>query len=160
MKYRKKFKYSFGVLKPDCLERGLVDKSFELIKSKGLRIIFYKKFKFKRSDVKFLYKRCLDAPWFETLVTYLTSGYSMVYIAESCNDKDCAIESLNDVTGFRIPSEAKPNTLRSLGESVCENIAHSTSNIETFWQEVKHFLTKKEIKDLNLETQKILDVGD
>ena len=155
MEQRKIFKYSFGILKPDCLKRNLVSKSFELIESTGLKIIFYKKFKFKRSDVELLYKRCLDAPWFNTLVKYLLSGDSIIYITESYDDNRCAIEVLNEVTGFRIPSEAKPNTLRSLGENVCENISHSTCDIETFWQEVEHFLNKKEIKDLNLEDQKI-----
>ncbi|MDD5318378.1 MAG: nucleoside-diphosphate kinase [Candidatus Pacebacteria bacterium] len=144
-------KYSFGVLKPDCIKLNLVDRAIELVCSRGLRIIFSKKVMLKPIDVEFLYSRCRQLSFFENLLKFMTSGEIMVYITES-TDSNCAIRTLNSVTGHTNPVEAKPDTLRSMGKNVCENIAHSTADEQTFWSEVRYFLTKEEIKTLRLES--------
>jgi len=148
MREKNKFQYSFGVLKPDCIRRNLVSKAFELVESNKLEIIFKKEYLFSREDVEHLYERCLDAPWFNELVEYMTSGVSILYITKTKLENVCAIETLNNVTGFRIPEKAKEKTLRKLGTSVKENIAHSTSDIDKFWYEVRYFLKKEEIDKL------------
>lgn len=80
----------------------------------------------------------------------MTSGEVIIYIAEAPNGK-CAIATLNSVTGHTNPELAKSNTLRSLGSDVCENIAHSTADENTFWDEVRYFLSVEDIKRLGLE---------
>lgn len=146
-----KAKYSFGVLKPDCIRRKLTQKAFQIIEKGGLKIIYRKDYKFSKKDVEHLYERCLDAPWIDTLVEYMTSNKSILYIAEIKDCNLCAITTLNDITGFRIPEQAKKGTLRRLGESVKENISHSTSDIDKFWYEVEYFFTSEEIKKLGIE---------
>lgn len=137
-------RYSFGLLKPDCLERNLVGKAFELIQSRGLRIVYLKQTKLNRKDVEFLYSRCLKSTFFENLVNFMTSGDVIIYLVKS-DTKNDAISILNSVTGFTDPSGAKPNTLRGLGESVCRNIAHSTADRESFWSEVIYFINNQHV---------------
>lgn len=136
-------RYSFGLLKPDCVERGLVEKAFTLIRSSGLKIVYLRQIKLTRKDVEFLYSRCLQSTFFENLVNFMTSGDVIIYLVKSDNKKDDAIRILNSVTGFTDPSRAKSKTLRGLGENVCRNIAHSTADEETFWSEVRYFIDNK-----------------
>lgn len=143
-------KYSFGMLKPDCIKRNLVSKATDLIERGGLKIIFSKRTLLEKRDVSFLYSRCKESPFFENLITFISSGEVVLYIVEA-SEGICAIRTLNSVTGNTDPAKAKPNTLRSLGISVCENIAHSTDNEKTFWSEVTYFLGDIEITNLKLE---------
>jgi len=143
-------KYSFGILKPDCVRRGLVDDAFTMVRKFDLEIILYKKTLLTVQDVEFLYSRCSAAPFFQNLVRFMTSGEVVVYLVRSSGEM-CAIKALNKATGYTDPLVARPGTLRSMGTDVCENIAHSTSDQESFWAEVRHFLPG-EVNALKLES--------
>ena len=135
--------YSFGLLKPDCLERGLVEQAFGLIEKQGLRIVFQKKHRLSIQDVFFLYQRCIGKEFFGIMTDFLTSNDSLLYVVVSETEIDVP-KLLNHIVGETNPTKAEPNTLRSLGESICRNIAHSAENHEVFLREVGHFLNKEE----------------
>ncbi len=139
--------YSFGVLKPDCLERGLRQRAFSRIEGVGLTVVFEKKLRFSRADAEFLYDRCRSSSFFENLVRFMTSNDVVVYVVKG---DGCAIETLNEVVGHTNPSLAKSGTLRSLGESVCRNISHSTASPETLKREASYFLSTQERMDIGL----------
>lgn len=145
-------KYSFGILKPDCVRRDLIDQAFEVVRARGLKVIFSKKIRLTSESAQFLYNRCRESNFFENLIYFMTSGDVVVYVVEALNG-ECAIKTLNSATGHTNPAQAKPNTLRSLGFDVCENIAHSTTDEQTFWLEVNHFLNEQERLDLKLEPE-------
>lgn len=145
-------KYSFGILKPDCVERNLIEKVFQLIRARELKIIYSKQIRLSERDVEFLYGRCRQYNFFENMIKFMTSGDVVIYLVKSKNEED-AIRILNSVTGSTDPTKAKQGTLRGLGENVCRNIAHSTADSETFWSEVKYFLNNKEILTLGLELE-------
>ncbi|MBI2065535.1 MAG: hypothetical protein HYT68_00480 [Candidatus Zambryskibacteria bacterium] len=142
-------KHSFGVLKPDCVRRNLVNQAFKLIRSSGLKVIFSKKLRFEPKDAEFLYFRCRNSYFFESLIKFMTSGEVVIYIVEARNG-ECAINILNEIVGHTDPTKAKPGTLRSLGIDVCENITHSTADEKSFQSEVMYFLNNEEIKRLKL----------
>lgn len=144
-------RYSLGILKPDCVRRGLVDVALGLVQNYGLRVIFKKKTLLESKDAEFLYSRCAEADFFKPLVKFMTSGEVLIYIVEIDGD-DCAIKILNEATGHTDPSVARSGTIRKLGLSVRENLAHSTMNEETFWSELVYFLTEKEVGELKLES--------
>lgn len=135
-------RYSFGLLKPDCLERNLVEKVFELIRSRGLRVVHSRQIRLSKEDVSFLYRRCRQSDFFENLVKFMISGDTIIFLVKSTNNED-AIRILNSVTGFTDPRKAKLGTLRKLGENVRRNIAHSTADKKTFWSETKYFFNDK-----------------
>lgn len=144
-------RYSLGILKPDCVRRGLVDQAFELVRGYGLRIVLTKRMKLEPKDAEFLYSRCRESHFFESLVEFMTSGEVILYLVEARNGT-CAIKGLNKVTGYTNPADAREGTLRSLGKDVCENISHSTADATTFWSEARYFLTEEEISELKLES--------
>ena len=136
-------RYSFGLLKPDCLERNLVEKAFRLVELRGLQIIYSRQTRLNKEDVDFLYSRCRQNDFFENLINFMISGDIIVYLVKSANDKEDAIRILNSVTGFTDPVMAKSDTLRGLGENVRRNIAHSVADKKAFWSEVGYFINNR-----------------
>jgi len=137
-------KHSFGLLKPDCLERELVEKALGLIENRGLKVVFIKKYRFSIEDVYFLYNHCIGKEFFGNMINFFTSNDSILYVVKTNNEEINVFKLLNSVVGDTNPINAKPNTLRNLGESISRNIAHSSSNEETFIREVCYFLTAEE----------------
>jgi nucleoside-diphosphate kinase len=144
-------RYSFGILKPDCIRRNLVEEAQRLVLVSGLQIVFSKKRRLERPDVEFLYSRCRNSDFFGNLIRFMISGDVVTYVVES-RDGSCAIRTLNEVTGHTNPENAQPGSLRHLGVNVCENIAHSTMDEGSFWAEIRYFLTEEELALLKLES--------
>ncbi|MBI5306735.1 hypothetical protein HZB04_04110 [Candidatus Wolfebacteria bacterium] len=140
-------KYAVSILKPDCLQRKLVGTVKQILLSSGLKILLQKKFRFDRKGVEIVYNRCMGLEFFEGLTDFLTSSDSIALLVE---DADNAIRKLNSVVGNTNPKLAKPGTIRSLGEDIRYNLAHSTADEQAFWREVRYIFTKNELQKIGL----------
>lgn len=140
--------FSFGVLKPDCVQRGLVERAFALITERGLRVILRKKIIFSRTDVAFLYRRLIEKDFFPRLADFMTSAEIIVFVVQSENSN--AIHELNSVTGHTDPAQAKPKTLRRMGENICRNISHSSSDEVTAREDFLYFFSEEELRNVGL----------
>lgn len=129
-------KYSFGLLKPDCLKRDLVDDVFEMIKSAGFKIIANRRVRLTSMQVAGVWPTCVGESFYEEMLEFSLSGDSIVFIVEGDN----AIDRLSDLVGHHDPVIAKDGTIRKrFATSLTENIIHSTLNLEIFWEEVTLF---------------------
>lgn len=136
-------KYSFGLLKPDCLKRGLVEEVFEMIESAGLRIVTSKQVRLTEAQVAGVWPTCVGEYFYEEMVEFSLSGDSIVFIAEGDN----AIDRLSDLVGHHDPAIAKEGTIRKrFATSLMENIIHSTLDEKTFWEETALFFEVFSIK--------------
>lgn len=129
-------KYSFGLLKPDCVKRDLVQEVFKMIELAGLKIIASKRVRLTREQVAGVWPTCVGEYFYEEMVKFSLSGDSIVFVAEGDN----AIDRLSDLVGHRDPAIAKEGTIRGrFATSLTENVIHSALNVETFWEEVALF---------------------
>lgn len=140
--------FSFGVLKPDCVQRGLVEQAFILITERGLRVVLRKKVFLSKADAVFLYRQLAQKDFFHRLIDFMTSGEVFIFIVQSQNDD--AIRELNSVTGHTNPAQAKPKTLRNMGENICRNIAHSSSDEVTAKENFLYFFAKENLHSVGL----------
>jgi len=140
--------FSFGVLKPDCVQRGLVEQAFTLIAERGLKVVLRKKVILSMVDAAFLYRRLTENDFFPYLVDFMTSAEVVLFVVQSQNDN--AIHELNSVTGHTDPALAKPKTLRSMGKNVRHNISHSSSDEATAREDYLYFFSKKELRTVGL----------
>lgn len=92
----------------------------------GLKILLQKKFRFDRKGVEIVYNRCMGMEFFEGLADFLTSGDSIALLIEDVDNN--AIRKLNSIIGNTDPKLAKQGTIRSLGQDIRYNLAHSTSD--------------------------------
>lgn len=140
--------YSGGILKPDCIERGLEDTVFSLIKSAGLDIVLIKRLWLSLSEIRVIYDHCIDKPYFDGLANFMMSN-EVVYYVISGKDKNVH-KVLDRVVGHTDPKKSEVGTIRKMGKNIRYNLIHSTSNDKTFLREVRLLLTEQELNLLFL----------
>ena len=127
---------SFGLLKPDCLKRGLENEVLALIESAGLRIIQSKRVRLTRADVDVIWTTCRGTYFYEDMVAFSLSGDCIIFIVEG---KD-AINGLSRLVGHFDPLIAAPGTIRHrFGTSKMESVIHSSLDKRAFRTEVSLF---------------------
>ncbi len=145
----------FGLLKPDCTKRGLVDIVIKDIEMYGFVIRNRYRRRLDTFDVFILYGHNRDKWFYKSLEEYMTIEDSVPFIAESKNGYD-AIDTLKELVGYYIIELAKPNTIRKkyaipnfFNIDVIQTIIHSSNNTDERNRELKHFFPE-EYKNLNL----------
>lgn len=133
--------HSLGLLKPDCLERGLDRWALKKVQDYELEIVLTKRLTFTPELVDAFYPQCRLRDYYGGLCTHLCSGPSLVYIVRG----EDAIDRLSALVGFNEPAFAAPGTIRSQGESIRRNLAHSSENFDQFFREAVVIFTKEEV---------------
>ena len=135
--------YSFGLLKPDCLKRGIEKKVLAIIEAAGLEIIAIKRVRLTKKEVDIIWSSLSKEDFYEEFLKFCLSGDCMVFIVKGHD----AIVKLNDLVGHWDPKRAEKHTIRhQYGTSVMENVIHSSATEEAFWKEVSLFFTQSELK--------------
>lgn len=131
--------YSFGLLKPDCLKRGIQKEILKEIESIGLEIVAIRRIRLTKKEVDIIWTPCTKEDFYEEFLKFSLSGDCIVFIVRGDN----AIDILNDLVGHYNPEKAEKHTIRHrFGKSLMENVIHSTGTEETFWKEVSLFFEK------------------
>src|SRR3989338_10330470 len=104
-------KITFGILKPDCILRNLEDQLFGEMTIRDFKIIKRKRKVFDEKDVYFLYVHCKDEDFFHGLLKYMCHDSSVVFIAGLFDGRD-AIDEMNELVGYYVPSVAAEGSLR------------------------------------------------
>ncbi len=137
--------YSFGLLKPDCLKRGIEKKVLAEIEAIGLEIVAIKRVRLTKKEVDIIWVSCLKENFYKELSKFSLSDDCMVFIVKG----DDAITRLSDLVGHYEPMRAGKDTIRHrFGRSAMENVIHSSATEETFWKEVSLFFTRSELNRL------------
>jgi nucleoside-diphosphate kinase len=137
--------YSIGLLKPDCLKRGIVKEVLKTIESIGLEIIIVKRLRLTKREIDTVWASCLTENFYKELLEFSLSGDCMIFLVKGDN----AINLLNNLVGYHEPMLAGKGTIRHrFGKSVKENVIHSTATEKTFWKEVLLFFTQSELDRL------------
>ncbi len=136
--------YSLGLLKPDCLERDLDTWALKKVRNHGLEIVLTKRLIFVPDLVDAFYPQCRLRDYYAGLCAHLCSGPSLVYIVRG----EDAINRLGALIGFNEPAFAAQGTIRSQGENIRRNLAHSSENFDQFFREAVVIFTKEEVMDM------------
>jgi nucleoside-diphosphate kinase len=127
---------TLSIIKPDGIRKkitGEINKRFE---DAGLAIVNAKMMQLSKSDAEGFYAIHKDRPFFNDLVTYMTSGLVMVQILEGEN----AIQLNRRIMGATNPAEAADGTIRSdFASSIEENVVHGSDGPETAKTEIEYF---------------------
>jgi nucleoside-diphosphate kinase len=120
------------VIKPDGIRRQLIGKIISRFEDKGFRLIDLRFFIFTRQQASEFYSVHSSKPFFEELVSFITSGPVIA----------CLIEGVNAITAVRLMAgatksyEAAPGTIRGdFGLGLTENLIHASDSPESFIKE-------------------------
>ena len=121
------------ILKPDSVKRNLVGEILLRFEKRGFVISKLKMLTFTREMAEQFYFVHNTKPFFDELVTYITSGKVVVAVIAGDN----AIEETRQIIGKTNPQEASPGTIRGdFGKNITENSIHASDSTESFDKEV------------------------
>lgn len=134
---------TFVMLKPSCIERGLVGEILNRFEKKGLKIIQMKFLKITREMAEELYSVHKGKSFYENLVKTLEGRRVAVLVVEGRK----AIEVVRKLIGSTDPALAEPGTIRGdLGIEVSDNLIHASDSIESYQREYKIFFKEEELQ--------------
>ena len=127
---------TLSIIKPDAVERNLVEEIKDIFKKNNFRIKDSKKIHLTKDEASEFYKVHQSKPFYSDLCSYLSSGPIVVMILESEN----AVKANRKLMGATNPKDAEENTLRKLfGVSIDKNSVHGSDSIENAKKEIEFF---------------------
>ena len=133
---------TFTMLKPDSVEKGNIGSILEKINSAGFRIVAMKLTQMSDQDARRFYSIHKDRPFFDDLVSYMTSGPIVAAILE----KENAVEQFRKLIGSTDPTEAAEGTIRNLfASSISENAIHGSDSDENALIESRFHFSEEEM---------------
>jgi nucleoside-diphosphate kinase len=133
---------TFAMVKPDGVRRNLVGELVSRIEKKGLKIVGLKLFQIPRETAERHYGEHKGKPFFEGLVSFITSGPVVAMVLEGEN----AISEWRKMMGATNPKDAAPGTIRGdYATIIDENVAHGSDAPETAKREIGIFFNTDEL---------------
>jgi nucleoside-diphosphate kinase len=127
---------TLSIIKPDAVERNLLDEIKKEFINKKFNIIKEKKVKLEKSDAEKFYQVHQSKPFYNDLCEYLSSGPIVVMVLE----KDNAVLDNRKLMGATDPRKAEPDTLRKkYGLSIDKNSVHGSDSVENAKIEIDFF---------------------
>ena len=127
---------TLSIIKPDAVERNLVDKIKEKFSQNNLLIKKQKKIQISKDEAAEFYKVHQTKPFYEKLCNYLSSGPIVVMILEGEN----AIEENRRLMGATDPKNAEKGTIRKdFGISIDKNSVHGSDSQDNAKKEINFF---------------------
>jgi nucleoside-diphosphate kinase len=119
---------TFGIVKPDAVEKGAIGGVLDLIEKGGLRIVELRMTRLAPADAEGFYAVHKARSFFGDLVRFMTSGPCVVMALEGEN----AIARYRELMGPTDSKKAPPGTIRAAyGTDIERNAVHGSDSPET-----------------------------
>ncbi len=133
---------TLSIIKPDAVSKNIIGEIYRRFEQAGLRIVAAKMLHLSREQAEAFYAVHKERPFYNDLVSFMTSGPVMVQVLEGEN----AVLHHRDVMGATNPANAAAGTIRAdFADSVEENAVHGSDAADTAKQEIAFFFEPGEI---------------
>ena len=130
------FEQTLCIIKPDAVERNLIDEIQSFFKKNDLKIKDNKKIHISKDEAAEFYKVHQSKPFYNDLCNYLSSGPIVVMILEGQD----AVAKNRKIMGATDPKKADENTIRkTYGISIDKNSVHGSDSVENAQKEINFF---------------------
>ena len=127
---------TLSIIKPDAVERNLIDKIKLIFTKNNLHITDNTKIHISKEEAAEFYKVHQSKPFYNDLCEYLSSGPIVVMILEG---KDAVVKN-RKIMGATDPKNAEENTIRKLyGISIDKNSVHGSDSVDNAKKEIEFF---------------------
>lgn len=132
---------TLAIVKPDAVASGKTGKIIAHLEEAGFTLRAARLTRLNRAQAEAFYAVHRERPFFESLVSFMTSGPVMPLALEAEN----AVPRLREVIGATDPAEAAEGTIRKLfAESKERNAIHASDSDENAAQEIDFFFSGSE----------------
>ena len=127
---------TLSIIKPDAVAKNVIGKIYTRFEDNGLKIVQAKMAHLSKEEAEGFYAVHKERPFFNDLVTFMTSGPVMIQALEGDN----AVLKNRELMGATNPQEAAPGTIRAdFAESIDANAVHGSDSLENAKIEIKYF---------------------
>ena len=132
---------TFVMLKPDALQRNLIGELLARFDRCGLKLVAMKFMQISNELAAKHYAEHVGKPFYEKLVTYITSGPVVPMVFEGTN----AVDFVRKLVGSTDPQQAAPGTIRAdYGQEIGRNIIHASDSKASAEREIALFFSDSE----------------
>ena len=133
---------TLSIIKPDAVKRNITGKIIQKFEDGGLSIIAQKRMLLTREQAEAFYSVHKERPFYNDLVSFMTSGPVVVQILEGDN----AIQRNRDIMGATNPEEADSGTIRAeYALNIEANSVHGSDSEDNAVIEISFFFDPSEI---------------
>lgn len=134
--------HTLSIIKPDAVAKNLVGEIISRFEQAGLRIVAAKMLQLSEREAAGFYAEHKGRPFFNDLVSFMTSGPIVVQVLEGEN----AIAKNRELMGATDPKKADKGTIRAdFAETIDENAVHGSDSATSAAREVSYFFATTEV---------------
>lgn len=127
---------TLSIIKPDAVAKNVIGEIYTAFEQAGLRVVGARMMHLSAEQAGEFYAVHKERPFYNDLVSFMTSGPVMVQVLEGEN----AVLAHRDVMGATNPAEAAEGTIRKrFASSIDENAVHGSDATETAAVEIAFF---------------------
>ena len=142
---------TFIAIKPDGVQRNLTGKIISKLENKGFKLVAMKLMQVSNDQAKEHYKEHAGKPFFNGLVSFITSGPILAMVWEGKE----AVNSIRKIMGKTNPLDAELGTIRGdFGIDIGRNIIHGSDSLDSAKREISIFFKDNEIISWKPDIQK------
>ncbi|MEM7407760.1 MAG: nucleoside-diphosphate kinase [Pseudomonadota bacterium] len=133
---------TLSMIKPDAVSKNVIGQIYARFEAAGLKIVAARMLQLTTADAQAFYAVHKERPFYNDLVTFMTSGPIMAQVLEG----EGAIALNREVMGATNPAEAAEGTIRKdFAESVEANAVHGSDAPETAAEEIAFFFPSMDV---------------
>lgn len=130
---------TFGIIKPNSVKKNQIGEILALGEKAGLKISAMRMATLGQEEAGGFYAEHKARPFFNSLVSFMTSGPVVLLVWEGEN----AVGKWREVMGATDPAKAAPGTIRKLfADSIEANSVHGSDSLTSATREIAYFFSK------------------
>jgi len=133
---------TISIIKPDAVAKNVIGQIYTRFEEAGLTILGAKMKQLSQADAEGFYAVHKERPFFNDLVSFMTSGPVMIQVLEGEN----AVAKNRELMGATNPADADAGTIRAdFAQSIDENAVHGSDSAENAKIEIDFFFGADEV---------------
>ncbi len=133
---------TLSIIKPDAVRKNKIGEILTRFESAGLKVVAARLEQLSSSKAEGFYAEHQGKPFFDALITFMTSGPCLLQVLEGEN----AVNLNRDLMGATNPQEALEGTIRrDFAESIDANAVHGSDSVASAKREIEFFFQSEEI---------------
>jgi nucleoside-diphosphate kinase len=127
---------TLSIIKPDAVAKNVIGEIYTRFEKANLKIIKAMMVHLSKEEAEGFYAVHNERPFFNDLVTFMTSGPVMIQALEGDN----AVLKNRELMGATNPKEADSGTIRAdFADSIDANAVHGSDSLENAKIEIEYF---------------------
>ena len=127
---------TLSIIKPDAVAKNVIGEIYTRFEKADLKIVKAMMVHLTKEEAEGFYAVHKDRPFFNDLVTFMTSGPVMIQALEGEN----AVLKNRELMGATNPQEAEAGTIRAdFADSIDANAVHGSDSLENAKIEIDYF---------------------